>query len=78
VELGRMQVTPVQYSPRLMGEKMWQSEIFLSGINGSKRIACRNHIWRQCYHFLWYLFNTFHKDKKSSKLIIWNLWGGYM
>jgi hypothetical protein len=32
-----MQVTLVQCSPKLMGEKLVQSQVLLNGINGSKR-----------------------------------------
>jgi hypothetical protein len=36
-----MQVTLVQYSPRLMGGKLRKSQRVLSGINGSKSVAIR-------------------------------------
>jgi hypothetical protein len=33
-----MQVTLVRRSLRLMGEKLWENQVFLSGINSSKRV----------------------------------------
>jgi hypothetical protein len=34
-----MRVTLVQFSARFLGEKLWKSQMFLSAINGSKRVA---------------------------------------
>jgi len=34
-----MQVTLVHCPPRLMGEKLGRSQVFLNGINSSKRVA---------------------------------------
>jgi hypothetical protein len=34
-----MQATPVQFYPRLVGEEILKSQVFLSDINSSKRVA---------------------------------------
>jgi hypothetical protein len=76
-----MQVTLVQCSTRLMGEKLWKSKVFISATNGSK--------WPRIYksHMKTMLINFFdikgivhcefiQKAKQSSKLIMWKYWGG--
>jgi len=32
-----MQITLVQCSPRIMGERLWKNQVFFSSVNGSKR-----------------------------------------
>jgi hypothetical protein len=42
-----MQAALVQWSPRIMGEKLWKSWVFLNGINGSKTVAGRWNMMEQ-------------------------------
>jgi hypothetical protein len=69
-------------SPRLMGEKLWRIQLFLSGINGSKR-ACmpKSKIMTMLITF----FNIkavvhfeFIPQGQSTKLIMCKYWNGYM
>jgi len=64
-------------------DKLWKSWVFLSGINGSNRVAYQNHRWRWCSSLSsisWVLFtlNSFHKAKQWTKLIMWKYWSGYV
>jgi hypothetical protein len=50
-----MQVTLVQHSPRLMGEKLRQNQVFLNGINGPKRVP---RTWKMMKTMLITFFDT--------------------
>jgi hypothetical protein len=55
-----------------------------SGMNDSRsKVACRNHKWRYCSSISsisseLFSFESFHKTKESTKLIICKYWSGYM
>jgi hypothetical protein len=60
-----------------------ESHALLNGINGSEKVTCQNHKWRQCSSaslILWVLFtfNSFSKSKPSTKLIMRKYWSTYL
>jgi len=68
-----MQVTLVQYPPRLMGDRLRKGQVFLSGINGSKRARISElHMKIMLITFSdikgVFTLNSFHKARQSTKL----------
>jgi hypothetical protein len=65
------------------GEKLWKSQVFLSGINDSKR-ACISESQIKTMLILFFntkvlfTFSPFHKAKVSTKLIVWKYWRCYV
>jgi len=78
-----MQVTLLQCSPWLMGEKLWKSQVFMSGTNGYREFVCQKHKWRICSSLssmsrILFTLNSYRKARQSTKLIIWKYWSGYI
>jgi len=81
VKLGK-NVTLVECSPRPVGEKLWKSSVFMSGINSSKRtLMSQSQMNTICFMF----FDI--KDTINSefipygqliKLIMWKYWSDCM
>jgi hypothetical protein len=64
-------------------ERSYQKKLFLCSINSSKELTCQNQKWRQCSSLssisrVLFTFNSSHKAKQSTKLIMWKYWSSYL
>jgi hypothetical protein len=70
-----MKVTLVQFSCRLIGEKLWKIKCFWVANTVKRELSCRNHTGRQCSSLL-FTVHSFHRVKQPTKLITWEYWSG--